>query len=499
MNQFGYCLFNSEFEPCLFGSVGTDDRTSSFLGELQGIVFSLKQIYRMIRGSVLHVYSDNKATVEWLKNPSQLHKMKDLRIQRLQSWLTWHFTPETIRYHFVDGEQNCVADLLSRWKRKNPVKSKIDHKVQGYRQKKPDRMIQYIQSQGRMCDIGLPSQRLPKPAESERRQLIQDAHEGHWSAQRTYENLLLDLQGKWPGMRKEVDDYVRHCRSCQWHGEPLVRDDLDGPQAFNTNEIVHLDFCGPFRNKQHLLVGVDNFSRFVHAVTMTSPSQSAVIDFLESWIQLHGRIQTIFSDQGMQFMGARLQGWLTRNSVNHIVSPAYYHQANGICERMNRTIQGRIRRYLDDGMDWENALVQSVLQINRSFNRTINTVPIVLMHGVDRQGNQLTGIPELKQRVTAKVNEAKFQTSKWWKKRRKFSAALVEGDLVLLEKAEWMRQSWGKLSHRWEGPYQILSRLSPTRWAIVKLGTHPDNWIAVHSSQLKKFFQSEDGDEHNGR
>ena len=169
-------------------------------------------------------------------------------------------------------------------------------------------------------------------------------------------------------------------------------------------------------------------------------------------------------------MSFRLQNWLSRNLVTHIVSPAYYHQANGICERMNRTIQGRLRRYLDHGLDKETAAVQSVLQINRSFNRTISTVPMVIMQGMDRQGRQLTGRKELKQKVKAKINEAKFQTSRWWRRRKKFSADLAEEDLVLLEKTEWMRKSWGRLSHRWEGPYQVLARLSPTRCQSSRLG-----------------------------
>ena len=198
-----------------------------------------------------------------------------------------------LKYHFVDGEHNCVADLLSRWKRKNSVTSKIDHKVQGYCQKKPKQTIQYIQSQGRMCDIGLQSQNFFKPSESERKRLIHEAHEGHWSSQKTYENLLLDLQGKWTNMRREVDQHVL-CES-QWHGEQLIRDDLNNPQAFDINEVVHLNFCGFFRN-EHLSVGVDNFSRFVHAVTMKSPTATAVINFLDSWIYLHGRIQAIFSN-----------------------------------------------------------------------------------------------------------------------------------------------------------------------------------------------------------
>lgn len=81
----------------------------------------------------MYVYSGNKATVEWLNDSTFLHKIKDLRIQRLHSWIAWHFNKNTIQFCFIDGNRNIIADTLSRWKLEHPVKTEIPHKLHGYK------------------------------------------------------------------------------------------------------------------------------------------------------------------------------------------------------------------------------------------------------------------------------------------------------------------------------------------------------------------------------
>ena len=440
---------------------------SSFLGELSSMKWGLTKVRHLIQGHVVIVHCDNTGTVNKMNNFKE--EGEDIRVSRLYAWIRIN-VPQA-QFVFYPGQNNVLADYLSR----KEIRTKIN----------------YIQVQDRVVDVGLPSRRLPMPSGAERRQLIQGAHSGHWSSQRTYENLLLDLQGKWPKMREEVDQFVARCRQCQFHGEAVIRDDLRGPQARKRNQLIHLDFCGPFRNGEHLLVGVDNVTRFAHAVTIRSPTSSAVINFLKSWILINGRIEAIFTDQGTQFMSSSMQSWLHRNNVQHVISPVYYHNANGICERLHRTIQGRLRRFLEEGMSWESAVIQSVLQINRSYHRTLGTCPVTLMHSLDRQGNVVEGVELLMNKVLERNNEARFSTSRWWTRRRKFSAALQIGDSVVVEIPNWERQAKGKLDRRWEGPYEVKAKMSRSTWAVSKEAGIPRDWLIVHSSQVKKCFLPE--------
>ena len=465
----GYCLERvyevGKTEIVDLGSaVFTEGATySSFLGELSCLKWALERVKSLISGVSVVCFCDNAAAVKSLQNFQE--RGQDVRVTRLYVWIIENIPNASFAY--IPGTNNVMADFLSR----------------------EVSFVGYVKSGNGVINVGLPSADIRAPSWEEKQNLIKDAHLGHWGVQRTYENLVMALQGKWKGMHAEVESFVRHCRSCQLHGEPLVRDDLSGPQAFMKNELAHLDFTGPFKNGQSLLVGVDNYSRFTHAVPVSSPSATAVITFLRVWEELHGSVKGIFSDQGPAFMSSQLQEWLNAHAVSHTISPGYYHRANGICERMHRTLHGRVRRFLTDGLRWELAFEVAVREVNRSYNRTIGTCPRMLMESCDRHGNNIEGVEQLQHRVNQRVAAEKQKTDKWWRKRRKFSAALQVGDEVLLEIHDWQRRVLGKLSPRWDGPYVIKRRLSRSVWAISATeDSRPREWIMAHSTQLKKWF-----------
>ena len=236
-------------------------KMSSFLGEITAIKFGLESSRHLLANFPMTVHTDNKALAEKLGRFED--NFMDIRITRIICWIQSNF-PQ-VQFRFVPSHQNQLADLLSRFQGSTAVQ------------------CNYVAIGDRLIDVDLPSRRIDKPEAAE--SLIFAAHARHWGTQRTYENLLIDLQGKWPRMKEDVQDFVNKCRSCQLHGEPQVRDDLQGIISYYPNNIVHLDFCGPFRNGQHILVGIDNFSPFIQAVHASSPSATTVVNFLEAWAQ----------------------------------------------------------------------------------------------------------------------------------------------------------------------------------------------------------------------
>ena len=72
---------------------------------------------------------------------------------------------------------------------------------------------------------------------------------------------------------------------------------------------------------------------------------------MKEWIAVHEnesgkRVKRMRSDNGGEYIDASFEKWLREHGVVHETIPARSPQSNGVCERMNRTIQDRARSML---------------------------------------------------------------------------------------------------------------------------------------------------------
>lgn len=370
LNQFGYVLCNHNREPILFGSTSSNDKTSSFLGELQGIVFALKQVYKLLKGTFIYVYSDNKATVEWLKAPTFLNKGKDLRIQRLHSWISWHFNNDTIQFCFIDGNKNIIADLLSRWKREHPITTKVEHKAQGY---KPE-VNQVIQ----------------QPTKEEKAIRMREAHAAHFGQKKTLLNLH-EAGYTWEGDWKDVKEFVQMCPACQHFQQRKRAVDLGMIDAPCVNHTVCMDFIGPLQRGRHghryICTIIDAFSKYGDASSHVRNDTNAAIRLLQRWIEKQGVPHRILSDRGSAFISKEFKKVCHENNIDIIHTPPYSHKSAGTVEKYNQSLIGRLRRiwYARRG-DWTDVLDECVTEINKSIHLTTLFSPVYLMTGVHKNG-----------------------------------------------------------------------------------------------------------------
>lgn len=71
---------------------------------------------------MIHIHTDSANALKRVGNLKRLVKKMDKRMVRLVSWLLCNFSLDhNLFIHFVNGHQNVIADLLSRWACKRPV------------------------------------------------------------------------------------------------------------------------------------------------------------------------------------------------------------------------------------------------------------------------------------------------------------------------------------------------------------------------------------------
>lgn len=125
-------------------------------------------------------------------------------------------------------------------------------------------------------------------------------------------------------------------------------------QSASIGDLLHLDLWGKtshqsFEGECYLLCITDDFSRriFVYPLQFKSDAASHIKQFLVDFKnQLHRSVSAIRSDQGGEFSSKDLMTKIRSDGIDLQFTTAGSHQSNGIAERLNRTLFGRVRAML---------------------------------------------------------------------------------------------------------------------------------------------------------
>lgn len=464
-HNFGYCLFNKVKEPCAFGSQTFPQYTSSFLGELAGIIYALKQVKGIIQNKKVYIYSDNKATVEWLENPNKLHKFKDLRIQRLYSWLIWHF-PTNVKFRFIEGKDNRIADLLSRWKVHNPIESKICHMA-------PKEKINILNEEEVMT------------------RKVRKIHENynHCGVWPTIELAKAeDIKCTW----KLAENVIKRCDICQRWEKKKKNEELGRIITKDISECIGIDFMGPLPKtpdgKRMILIIIDYLSRYVELYPMKNGSSKEVIESIEDWSEKHNKPQMIIADSDKKFKNGDVAGYCYKAKIKMKYVPINHHQSNGTVERVIASLQKRIGKVMMiNKKNW----LRTLEEIKNTYNQTPHSVtkfpPRMLRYGINIQGKALTESELKMTRERAYENTEKIRDKYKIRyddkiKKQEFNVH----DLVLIynhvAKAQFL-----KLEPLWLGPFEVQEKLRKGQYMIKKIVNGRVKGVVLHADDIKLY------------
>jgi len=178
-----------------------------------------------------------------------------------------------------------------------------------------------------------------------RLQLIQDHHDtalaGHPGTAKTFD--LLDRHYYWKEMRKQVDQYVQNCHSCQHSrtskhakfGElpPLLVPEKPWDNISN-DFVVGLPDCEGF---DVIWVVVDKLSKLRHFIPCHTTIDAVGLAKLYSWevVRLHGLPVTIPSDRGAQSDSTVWGQICSRLGIDQQMSTGFHPQTDSMTEQVN--------------------------------------------------------------------------------------------------------------------------------------------------------------------
>ena len=263
--------------------------------------------------------------------------------------------------------------------------------------------------------------------------------------------------------------------------------------------------------KVFLLVLTDYFSKWIEAAAFSQVRDKEVVSFIQTNIICRFGIPSeIVCDNGTQFISDRTRQFCEDRGIKLITSTPRYPQANGLAESSNKTIINSIRKRLRSAKGrWVEEL-PSVLWANRTTPRTsTGQTPFSLVYGCEailpieteiptaRHTNidhnsidlsyDLDALEELRESALIKMASQKQTIERHFNKNVKAKIFQV-GDYVLRRVFQNTQEvNAGKLSIKWEGPYQISQVMGKGAYRLQTLDGKevPRSWNATH---IKRYY-----------
>ena len=310
--------------------------------------------------------------------------------------------------------------------------------------------------------------------QSLKQDILQAYHDdlGHQGRDRT--SSLVKSIFFWPGMDKDISEWIRKCDRCIRRKRPLTKAaELVNIQSSAPMELVCVDYLKIEPSKggyENVLVITDHFTRYAQAIPTRNQSAATTARVLFEYFFVHyGFPAKLHSDQGANFESGTAK---TRTTP-------YHPMGNGMCERFNRTLLNMLGTLQEkQKSDWKSHLPAITHAYNAADHACTGYSPFYLMYG--RQPrlaiDALLGIGDdsleakhpsdyvrkLKSRLTtayeAASKEAAVNAGKYKQlyDRKVRNSVLQPRDRVLVEKVGMKGRQ--KLADVWENHTYIVKR-----------------------------------------
>ena len=262
---------------------------------------------------------------------------------------------------------------------------------------------------------------------------VELAHEGHQGETKT--KRLLREKVWFPGIDKLVRELCDSCVACQ---AAVVDNRKDPVEMTNLPPYpwaeVSLDFCD-LPNGEHLLVIVDDYSRFPIVEVIHSNSAKTVIPILDKTFSIFGVPEVVRSDNGPPFKSAEFKQFAQYLGFRHRRVTPYWPRANGEVERFMRTLKKTLRTACHEGKSWRQTMYRFLRNYRATPHSTTCVAPSTVMFGRPmrtRIPEYPVGMNDRAFREVDEANKAKMKTNA--DKHNKGKPDLTTGDPVLVKK-----------------------------------------------------------------
>lgn len=291
----------------------------------------------------------------------------------------------------------------------------------------------------------------------------------------------------WPGMKADITKWISQCDDCQKKRATIKEKTQYKPiEVSQPFELVGMDLVGKLKCSNngniYICVMVDYFTKWLEVYPLKSKKAEEVTACIMDFFYKYGAPKRILTDRGKEFVNKINQDLCSELGIARSLCAPYHPQTNGLVEKLNGTIQGALKKMVQDHpSDWEDYIKPTVFGLRTKKQITTKYSPYFLMYGrearypseipdkwqiTDENVNTLIRNEEVCSRMTnlkevhgkVEVNIAQGQQRV---RKRKLSKgeddSFVVGDKVLRKNIRQEQRKGGKLEADLLGPFIIIN------------------------------------------
>jgi hypothetical protein len=323
---------------------------------------------------------------------------------------------------------------------------------------------------------------------------------------------LLQRQFWWPSLRRDVNQYVAKCISCQTNKtqsqkpagllQPMPLPEYPW-QSVSMDLITHLPCT--VRGHTAIVVFVDRLTKMVHF----APSKDTIgaLEFADLFMteifRRHGLPESFVSDRDPRFTSQFFAAICIQLGIKQLMSTAFHPQTDGQTERANRTLEEMLRHYVNPSQDdWDLKLPCAEFAVNNAVKAATGYSPFYLNYGRHPRGPSTavvdTNLPACNEFVSGlqkalslardSLHSAQTRMKKNADTHRRELDFKV-GDQVLLSSKNIRLRTAGtkKLLPKFLGPFTVLQKIGNLAYKLDLSTDMPKVHPVFHVSLLRPF------------
>ena len=308
---------------------------------------------------------------------------------------------------------------------------------------------------------------------------------GHGEQQKTVK--LVTRNFWWPGVTKEVKQYVEGCDAYQQNkncteqpvGKLMPNSILEKPWAY-----ISVDFITKLPLAQgygSILVVVNRLTKIVHFIPTMEKTLAEVLArlFRDNIWKLHGLPESIISDGGPQFAAGIIWELNRILGIKSKLSIVFHPQTNRQTERVNQELEQYLRMFINYRQEqWSDWLETAEFVYNNKMHSSTKISPFKANYRQDsrmefevrRKGKYkgiekfVTQMKEIQEEAKAALEKAQEEIKRYTDKKRAKINEYRIGNLMMLStkdlKYQMVSRRTEKLTEKFIGSYKIKKVIS---------------------------------------
>ena len=143
-----------------------------------------------------------------------------------------------------------------------------------------------------------------------------------------------------------------------------------------------IDMTPSVRGYNYIITAMDYLSKYCEMRALKEKSAKEVAKFIyEDLICRWGCSEYHITDQGREFVNAINTNLLEMCGTKQRITSAFHPQANGLCERLNRSTQETLAKTMREEKDWVDMIPTVAFSHRTSMSASTNVAPLELILG----------------------------------------------------------------------------------------------------------------------